>query len=97
MRMYDAMVSSHSLSNVRTSIADAKSLLIFQSIASETVESEGVLKKTNLTRKQYHSRLSAIVEEGLAMRKNRKYSLTSLGKIVYRLTNNNPDSIITGG
>jgi len=85
MRMYDGMVSSHSLSNVLTSIADAKSLLIFQSIASETVEIEGILKKTNLTRKQYYSRLSTIVEEGLVMRKNRKYSLTSLGKIVYRL------------
>jgi CheY-like chemotaxis protein/predicted transcriptional regulator len=85
MRMYDGTVSSHSLSNVLMSIADAKSLLIFQSIASETVESEGLLKKTNLTHKQYYSRLSAIVEEGLVMRKNRKYSLTSLGKIVYRL------------
>ena len=65
--MSDAMVSSHSLSNVLNSIAG------------------GLLKKTNFTVKQYYSRLSAIVEAGLVTRKNRKYSLTSLGKIVYRL------------
>src|SRR5207245_8324411 len=40
-------------------------------------------KKTNHSRKQYYSRVSAITEAGLVTRKNKKYCLTSLGKIVY--------------
>src|SRR6266487_2204914 len=79
------MVSSHSLSKVLTAIADDKSLLIFQSVASGCVESDVLLKKTNLSRKQYYSRISAIVEAGLVTRKNKKYCFTSLGKIVYIL------------
>jgi len=83
--MYARMVSSHSLSNVLTSIADAKSLLIFQSIAPGFVESDDLLKKANLSRKQYYSRISAITDAGLVTRKDKKYCLTSLGKIVYGL------------
>jgi len=79
------MVSTHSLSKVLTAIADDKSMLIFQAIALECVESDVLLNKTNLSRKQYYSRISAIVEAGLVTRKNKKYCLTSLGKIVYIL------------
>jgi CheY-like chemotaxis protein/predicted transcriptional regulator len=79
------MVSTHSLSKVLTAIADDKSLLIFQAIALECVESDVLLNKTNLSPKQYYSRISAIVEAGLVKRKNKKYCLTSLGKIVYIL------------
>src|SRR5437870_6637266 len=83
--MQNEMVSSHSLSKVLTAIADDKSLLIFQSVAPGCVESDVLLKKTNLSRKQYYSRISAIMDAGLVTRKNKKYCLTSLGKIVYGL------------
>jgi CheY-like chemotaxis protein/predicted transcriptional regulator len=79
------MVSSHSLSKVLTAIADDKSLLIFQAIAPGCVESDVLLKKTNLSRKQYYSRISTMTEAGLVTRKNKKYCLTSLAKIVYEL------------
>src|SRR5438128_4944464 len=79
------MVSSHTLSKILSAIADAKSLLIFQSIAPGFVESDDLLKKANLSRKQYYSRISAIMDAGLVTRKNKKYCLTSLGKIVYGL------------
>lgn len=85
LSMQDEMVSSQSLPKVLSAIADAKSLLIFQSIAPGLVESDVLLEKTNLSRKQYYSRISAIVDAGLVTRKNKKYYLTSLGKIVYRL------------
>ncbi|PWU80539.1 MAG: hypothetical protein DLM72_11690, partial [Candidatus Nitrosopolaris wilkensis] len=68
-----------------SAIADAKSLLIFQSIAPGFVESDVLLEKTNLSRKQYYSRISAIIDAGLVTRKNKKHCLTSLGKIVYGL------------
>jgi len=79
------MVSSYSLSKVLSAIADAKSLIIFQSIAPGFVEGDVLLKKTNLSRKQYYSRISAIMDAGLVTRKDKKYCLTSLGKIVYGL------------
>jgi len=75
----------HSLLDVLSAIADAKSLLIFGSIGSEDVDSNTLLKRTNLTLKQYYSRISALVNVGLVKKKNKKYSLTSLGKVVYEL------------
>jgi CheY-like chemotaxis protein/predicted transcriptional regulator len=83
--MQNEMVSSQSLPKVLSAIADAKSLLIFQSIAPGFVEGDVLLKKTNLSRKQYYSRISSIMDAGLVTRKNKKYCLTSLGKIVYGL------------
>src|SRR6266487_4756334 len=81
--MQNEMVSSQSLPKILSAIADAKSLFIFLSIASGFVEGNVLLKKTNLSRKQYYSRISAIMDAGLMTRKNKKYCLTSLGKIVY--------------
>jgi CheY-like chemotaxis protein len=83
--MQNEMVSSQSLPKVLSAIADVKSLLIFQSIAPGFVESDVLLEKTNLSRKQYYSRISAIIDAGLVTRKNKKYCLTSFGKIVYGL------------
>ena len=45
-------VSPHSLSDILSAIADAKSLFIFRSIGSEDVNSNILLKRTNLTFKQ---------------------------------------------
>ncbi len=78
-------VSSHSLLDVLSALADAKSLLIFESIASEDVDSNVLLRRTNLTIKQYYSRISALLDAGLVQKKHKKYALTSLGKVVYEL------------
>jgi predicted transcriptional regulator len=43
-----------------------------------------VLKTTfALTRKQYYSRMSELINAGLIIRKNGKYFLSSFGKIIY--------------
>ena len=78
-------VSSHSLLDVLSALADAKSLLIFESIASEDVDSNVLLRRTNLTVKQYYSRISALLHAGLVKKKHKKYALTSLGRVVYEL------------
>ena len=83
--MQNEMTSLQSLHTVLSAIADAKSLFIFQSVAPGCVESDAILKKTNLTHKQYYSRISAMVGAGLVAKKNKKYRLTSLGKVVYGL------------
>ena len=78
-------VSSLSLLDVLSAIADVKSLLIFESIASEDIDSNVLLKRTNLTIKQYYSRISALLNVGLVQKRHKKYALTSLGKVVYEL------------
>ena len=79
------MQNEQSLHRVLSAIADAKSLFIFQSVAPGCVESAAILKKTNLTHKQYYSRISAMEGAGLVAKKNKKYRLTSLGRVVYGL------------
>jgi hypothetical protein len=66
-------------------IAEPHSLFIFRCIASESLESDVLLKKTKLTPKQYYTRISGMTNAGLVTRKNKKHYLTSLGKIVYEL------------
>ena len=78
-------ISSLSLLDVLSAIADVKSLLIFNSIASEDVESSLLLRRNNLTLKQYYSRISTLQNVGLVQKKTKKYTLTSLGKVVYEL------------
>jgi CheY-like chemotaxis protein len=72
-----------SLPRILNAIADEKSWIIFQSIAYSNLESDVLLKKTNLTPKQYYSRISEMIDSGLVRRQNKKYCLTSLGKVVY--------------
>jgi CheY-like chemotaxis protein/predicted transcriptional regulator len=78
-------LSELSLPAILKAIADPTSLSLFRCIASENLESDVLIKRTNLTPKQYYSRISTITSAGLVKRKNRKYCLTSLGKIVYGL------------
>ena len=42
-----------------------------------------VMNRLGLTRKQYYSRMNALINAGLVMRKSSKYFLTSFGKVVY--------------
>lgn len=75
--------ASVSLPKILNAIADEKSWIIFQSIAYFSLESDVLLKKTNLTHKKYYSRISEMIDSGLVRRQNKKHSLTSLGKVVY--------------
>jgi predicted transcriptional regulator len=70
--------------DVLGAISDDRSLLLFNTIAISNSESTDVLaSRLNLTRKQYYSRMSELVKANLVNRRNGKYFLTSLGKIVY--------------
>jgi hypothetical protein len=73
-----------SISDVLDTISDDKSLVLFNTIAlSNSDGSDILISKLKLTRKQYYSRISKLVKVDLVVRRNRKYFLTSLGKIVY--------------
>jgi hypothetical protein len=58
-------------------------LVLFNTIALSSGNT-AVLKSTlALTRKEYYSRMSDLVNVGLIARKRGKYFLTSIGKVVY--------------
>jgi hypothetical protein len=65
-------------------ISDDKSLVLFNTIALSSANTDSLISRLGLTRKQYYSRMSHLVKAGLIMRKNCKnYFLTSFGKLVY--------------
>ena len=68
---------------VLTAISDKESLELFRFIAINSEDSDSLRTKTNLTRKQYYSRLSRMTKVGLVKRKKGKHSLTAFGKVVY--------------
>lgn len=79
------------------SLSDDRSFELFRIIASDTrnsdfanqsngsrvINTQLLMSKVNLTRKQYYSRVSTLVSSGLVKRSNGKYILTSLGRVAY--------------
>ena len=74
---------SISIANILSAIADDKSLVLFNTIAIAGGDSDILITRLGVTRKQFYSRMSALQKTGLISRKNRQYVLTSLGLIVY--------------
>jgi predicted transcriptional regulator len=70
------------VSDILTAISDDKSLLLFNTVALSSSNTDILITKLGLTRKQYYSRMSALTNAGLVSRSNGKYSLTSFGKVV---------------
>jgi len=75
----------YSPEDILKAIANEQSLIIFKTIAvrADKDSSDISVTKLKLTRKQYYSRLSSLMKTGLVGKRGRKYSLTSLGKLVY--------------
>ena len=72
-----------SVADVLKKISDDKTLTLFNSIAVSNGDTYIHLREMSLTPKRYYSRLSGLMAAGLIRRKNGKYSLTLIGKIVY--------------
>lgn len=72
-----------SVADVLKKISDDKTLTLFNSIAVSNGDRYIHLREMSLTPKQYYSRLSGLMAAGLIRRKNGKYSLSLIGKIVY--------------
>jgi hypothetical protein len=70
-----------SVANILNAISDDKSLVLFKTIAIDS--SDFLISKVNLSCKQYYSRISNLIKSDLISRKNKRYFLTSFGKIVY--------------
>jgi predicted transcriptional regulator len=71
------------LEQVVNSLADRKSLSIFKYVAQEPSDTSTLRRKLNLSRKQYYTRLSEMVDVGIIRKYHSNYTLTSFGKMVY--------------
>ena len=70
------------LAHLLKAIADDKSLLLFNTIANSNGVTD-ILSASGLTRKQYYSRLSTLLNVGVVKRLSGKYSLTACGMVLY--------------
>lgn len=69
--------------SILDAISDKGASNIFKSIASLDSNSEILITKLNLTRKQYYSRMSVLLKAGLVKRYKGRYFLTTFGKVIY--------------
>jgi len=76
-------MSLTSVFDVLSAMLDEKSLLLFNTIALVAEESECLRTRLKLTKRQFYSRISDMINAGLVIRKNKKYFLTSLGEVVH--------------
>ena len=72
-----------SVVDILNTISDDKSLLLFNTIAITNGEPEIQVRKMGITLKQYYSRMAKLTKADLVRRKNGKYFLTLMGRIVY--------------
>jgi hypothetical protein len=68
---------------VLRAIMDDKSLSLFDTIAFSSANSDIIINRLGLTKKQYYPRIYELRNAGLIRKSNTKYRLTSFGKVVY--------------
>ena len=71
------------VADVLKTIAEDKSLVLFNTIALSNSDSDILISTLHLTRKQYYARLSALLKAGLVKREMARYYLTTFGMIIY--------------
>ncbi len=76
-------IEGHSVGDIIQSISDSRSLDLFCSIAKGSVKSEELKETKGLSRKQFYTRTSQLLNQGLIQRNKGSFSLTCLGAIVY--------------
>ena len=81
--MYRNEPSAPSVSYILKKISDDKALTLFNNIAISKDRDHVPLKEMNLSTKQYYSRISGLASAGLIKKRQGKYTLTALGKVVY--------------
>ena len=72
------------LAHIMDTLSDDKSLALFNTIALNGGNSTLLISKLSLTRKQYYSKISRMIKNGLIKRSNGRLSLTAFGKIIYQ-------------
>src|SRR4029079_3547432 len=73
------------ISDLIKAISDDKALTIFNTVALNAGKTDLLISTLGLTRKQFYSKMDRLMKQGLLVRRNGRYYLTSLGKILYEL------------
>jgi len=68
---------------VLEAISDEISIDIITAISNNVTKSENLMQILDLTRKQYYSRCSRLLNIGLVSKQNGEMMLTSFGRLVY--------------
>lgn len=71
------------MGDILNAIADNKTLALFHTIRLADYDSNLLVSKLKISRKQYYLRISRLTKAGLVRRHRGKYILTMFGKIVY--------------
>jgi predicted transcriptional regulator len=75
-----------SIADILSCIRDEKALLTFKAIASsENNDTDILITKLGLTRKQYYSSMEKLMDANLVRRISGKYHLTSFGKVIFSI------------
>jgi hypothetical protein len=71
-----------SVADVLKAFSDKRSLALFKIVTLTKPNTQILISKTKLSRKQYYSRMSTLVKAGLTKRINGKYTLTAFGRLI---------------
>jgi hypothetical protein len=74
--------------DIMHALSDNSSLLLLDTIAIVDGRSDLLISKLSLTRKQFYSKMSCLMNCGLVNRRNGRYVLTSFGKIIHYIIMN---------
>jgi len=70
--------------DILSALSDDKALILFSTIAlGKCYDFKTLIKRMGITQSQYYFRLRRITNMGLVKRENSKYSVTTLGNVVY--------------
>lgn len=69
---------------VLEAICDDISITMFNTIANNPESPDSLADNLNISRKQCYDRISKLHNAGLLERKNKKYFVTSFGKLIYQ-------------
>ena len=79
------LCKSPQIADVINAISDDKALTIFNTVALSAGKTDLLISTLGLTRKQFYSKMERLIKHGLLVRRNGRYYLTVLGKVVYEL------------
>lgn len=74
---------SPKITDVLNAISDDASLELLKLVALTNGSSDILRSNMKITRKQYYSRLFKLVQSGLICRRDNRYCLTTLGRVMY--------------
>ena len=80
-----SVIQRPEISAIFRALSDDKSLTLFNTVALSPGNSNSLTRNLNVSRKQYYTKMENICKQGLVARKNGRYYLTTMGKIIYEL------------